>query len=64
MALSFTKLQNWSKLKAFANDNLTVTQFLRFASSRLENLVGKRETRITIFLNFAQCPQNTSFSGW
>ena len=53
-----------SKLKAFADDNIIVTQNLRFALGRLENIVGKGENAgYQHFLFFPQRFQKLSFSG-
>ena len=34
---------DWSKLKAFADEKINVTQELKFVSGRKENIVGKGE---------------------
>ena len=57
---------DWSKLKAFADDNIIVIviQNLRFASGRVKNIVGKGENAgYQHFLLFRQCFQKASFSG-
>ena len=41
--LSNKKILDWSKLKAFADDKINVTQKLIFALGRVENIVGKGE---------------------
>ena len=53
-----------SKLKASADDNLNVTQKLKFALGRVENIVGKGENAgYQHFLLFPQCFRNASLSG-
>ena len=37
------KFLDWSKLKAFADVKINVTQKLKFVLGRLENIVGKEE---------------------
>ena len=37
------KILDWSKLKAFAEDNLNVIQILKFALGWVENIAGKKE---------------------
>ena len=37
------KILDFSKLKAFADDKINVTQKLKFVFRRVENNVGKRE---------------------
>ena len=37
------KVLDWSKLKALADDKITVAQKLKFVHSRVENNVGKGE---------------------
>ena len=37
------KGKDWSKLKAFADDKITVTQILKLVLRRVENIVGKGE---------------------
>ena len=44
-----------SKLKAIADDKINVTQILRFAWERVENIVGKGEN--AGFQHFLLCPQ-------
>ena len=34
---------DWSKLKAFADDKIDVTEKLKFAFGRVDNFVGKGE---------------------
>ena len=37
------KILDWSKLKAFADDNVNLTQKWKFHLGRVENIVGKGE---------------------
>ena len=37
------KILDWSKLKAFADDKINVTEKLKFVLGRVENIVGKGE---------------------
>ena len=37
------KILDWSKFKAFADNKIKVTKKLKFASGRVENIVGKWE---------------------
>ena len=37
------KTLDWSKLKAFAGNNLNVNKKFQFALGRVENIVGKAE---------------------
>ena len=47
---------DWFKLKAFADDNINVTEELKFVLSRLENSVEKGENAgYQHFLLFPQC---------
>ena len=58
------KTSDLSKLKAFADDKLNVTQNLKFVWGRLENIAGKGENAgYQHFLLFLQCFQKFSFSG-
>ena len=41
--LPYDKILDWSKLKAFADEKINVTQELKFVSGRKENIVGKGE---------------------
>ena len=50
------KILDQSKLKAFADDKINVTQTLKFALERIENMVGKEENAgYQHFLLFLQC---------
>ena len=49
-------LDSWSKLKAFADENLSVNQKLKFALGREENIGGKGENAgYQHFLVFTKC---------
>ena len=57
------KVFDWSKLKAFADDNLNVNQKLKFAFGRVDNIVGKGEnTGYENFLLLPPCFQRATFS--
>ena len=52
------KITDWSKLKAFADDKLNVTQNNKVVFHRIENIVGKEENAsYQHFLLFLQCFQ-------
>ena len=52
------------KLKAFADDKLNVTQKLKFAFGKVENIMGKGENAVyQYFLLFPQCFLKATFSG-
>ena len=57
------KISNWSKLKAFADDKIIMTEILIFLLLRMvENTVGKGENAgYQHFLLFPQCFQKASF---
>ena len=49
---------DWSKLKAFADDKMNVTEKLKFVLGMVENIVGKGENAgYQHFLLFPQCFQ-------
>ena len=55
-SLPYDKILYWSRLKAFADDNLNVNQQLKFAFGRTENILGKGENAgYQHFHLFAQC---------
>ena len=57
------RILDWSKLKAFADDNINVTKKLKFVVGRIENIVGKGENAgYQHFLLFPKCFQKSSFS--
>ena len=57
------KIVDRSKLKAFADDKMNVTQKLKFALGRVENIVGKGENAgYQHFLLFPQGFQKNSSS--
>ena len=53
------KILGWSKLKGFADDKINVTEKLKFALGRVENMVGKGEN----FLLFPQCFLKAPYTG-
>ena len=56
------KFSDWSKLKAFADDKINVTEKLKFVFGQVENIVGKGENAgYQHFLLFPQCFQKSSF---
>ena len=55
---------NCSKLKAFADDKINMTEKLKFVLGRVENIVGKGENAgYQHFLLFSQCFLKVSYSG-
>ena len=55
---------DWSKLKAFADNNLNLAEKLKFVLERAENIVGKGENAgYQHFLIFPQCFQKASTLG-
>ena len=57
-------LLDWSKLKAFADDKLNVTEKMKFVLEGVENIVGKGDiAHHEQFLLFPQCFQKSSVSG-
>ena len=62
--LSNNRILDWSKLQAFAEDKINVTQKLEVALERVENLVGKGENAgFQHLLLFPQYFQKATFSG-
>ena len=56
---------DWSKLKAFADDKINLTEKLKFVLGRVEIIVGKGENAGNQhFLLFPQCFQKASFLRW
>ena len=52
---------DWSKLKAFADNKLNVTEKLKFVFGKVEKIVGKGENAgYQHFLLFQQCFQEAS----
>ena len=39
----YNKILDWSKLKAFTDDKINLTEKLKFVSGRVEKIVGKEE---------------------
>ena len=49
-------ISDWSKLKAFTDDKLNITQIIKFVYHRIENIAGKEENAgYQHFLLFPQC---------
>ena len=58
------KFLDWSKLKAFADDKINVTEKLEFVFERVENIVEKGgNAGYWHFLLFPKCFQKPSFLG-
>ena len=63
-SLSNDNFLDWTKFKAFADDNLNVSGIMTFVIDRVENIVGKGENAgIQHFLLFPNCFQKASSSG-
>ena len=63
-SLPKSKILDWSKLKAFADDKINVNEVLKIGLGRLENIVGKGENAGNQhFLLFPHCFQKPSISG-
>ena len=63
-SLPNNEIVDLSKFKAFADDKIIVTQKLKFALGRVENIVGKRENAGNQhFLLFPQCFQKAPYTG-
>ena len=61
-SLPNNKILDVSKLKASADEKTNVTEKLRFALGKVENIVGKREKAgHQHFLLFSQCFQKATF---
>ena len=55
ISLPNDKILDWSKLKAFADDKINVTEKLKFVLKRVENILGKGENagyRHFLFSNY------------
>ena len=60
-SLPYDKILDWSKLKAFADDKINVTEGLKSALGREENIMRKGENAgYQHFLLFQQCFQKPS----
>ena len=57
-SLPSDKILDWTRLKSFEGDNLNVNKILKFAFSRVENIVEKGLNQH--FLLFPQCFQKAS----
>ena len=63
-SLPNNRFLDWSKLKAFADNKINVTELHTFFLGWVENIVGKGENAgYQHFLLFPQCFQKGSFSG-
>ena len=61
--LPHDKILDWSKLKAFADDKISVNEKLKFGFGKVENIVGKEENDgFQHFLLFPQCFLKVFFS--
>ena len=62
-SISNNKVLDWSKLKAHADDKINVTEKLKFALGRVENIVRNGENAgYQHFFLFLQCFQRPLFS--
>ena len=58
------KILDWSKLKAFADDKINVTEKMKFVLAKVENIVRKEENAgYQHFLLYPQCFQKFSCTG-
>ena len=58
------KILDWSKLKAFVDDKINVTEKFKFLFERVESIVGKGENAgYQHFLLFPKCFQKHSYTG-
>ena len=58
------KILDWSKFRAFADNNINLNEKLNFGLGRVENIVGKGENAgYQHFLLLPQCFQKDSFPG-
>ena len=58
------RILDWSRLKAFTDENLNVNEKLKFGLGSVENIVGKDEKAgYQHFLLFPQCFQKASLLG-
>ena len=63
-SLPYDKILDWSKLKAFADENFNITKTIISVCDKVENIAGKRENAGNHhFLLFLQCFQKLCFSG-
>ena len=62
-SLPHHKILDWSKLRAFADNKINLTQKLQFVLGRVENIVEKGENAgYQHFLLFPHCFQKAVFS--
>ena len=59
------KILDWSKLKAFADEKISMTEKVKIVLGWVENIVGKGENagNYLHFLLFPQCFQKASYTG-
>ena len=58
------KILDWSKLKAFADNKMNVTDIFKVVLGRVKNILGKRENAgYQHFLLLPKCFQKSPFSG-
>ena len=63
-SLPRNKILDWSKLKAFADDNINVTESLKFVLRMFENILGKGEKCwLPAFSSFLTMFQKASLTG-
>ena len=63
-SLAYDKISDYSKFNAFAANKINLTENLKIALKRAENIVGKGENAGgQHFLLFLQCFQKPSLSG-
>ena len=63
-SLPNNKILDWSNFKELANDNINVTEKVKFGLEQIENIVGNGENAgYQHFLHFPQCFQKAYFSG-
>ena len=64
ISLPNDNISDWSKFKAFADDQVCVSKSLKFILERVENIIGKGENAGNQhFLLFPKCFQKALSSG-
>ena len=64
ISLPKNEILDWSKLQAFADNKINVTEKLQFVLGKVENIVGKGENAgYQHSLPFPQCFEKAAFSG-
>ena len=62
-SLTNDKISDWSKLKAYAEDKINVTEKMKFVFERVENMVEKEENvGYQHFLLFQSCFPKASYT--